>query len=72
MQNKLRLIGLQSMSPEDLDKFIKVHADGKLVKPEDCGYVIASLAVNAPKEMSGAFVSWDSEECAPYRKKASE
>lgn len=58
------------MSPEDYAKFIKVHAEGKLVKPEDCGYVIASLAIKAPKELSGAFVSWDSDECAAFRKKA--
>ncbi|EAU84850.2 short-chain dehydrogenase [Coprinopsis cinerea okayama7 len=70
MQAKLRLIGTNAMSPEDYEKFIKVHAEGKLVKPEDCGYVIAALALQAPKELSGKFVSWDSDECAPFRKPA--
>ncbi|TFK29410.1 short-chain dehydrogenase [Coprinopsis marcescibilis] len=68
MQVKLRLIGADSMSSQDHEKFIKVHSEGKLVKPEDCGYVIAALSLKAPKSMSGAFVSWDSDECAPFRK----
>lgn len=68
MQEKLRMIGASAMSPEDYDKFIKAHAEGKLVRPEDCGHVIAALAIKAPKELSGTFTSWDSEECAPFRK----
>ncbi|KAJ2936914.1 hypothetical protein H1R20_g183, partial [Candolleomyces eurysporus] len=70
MQAEIRSTGGSVMPPEDYQKFLKVHADGKLVKPEDCGYVIASLAVRAPKSLSGQFVSWDSEECKPFRKEA--
>ena len=70
MQAEIRSIGGSLMPLEDFQKFVKVHADGKLVKPEDCGYVIASLALNAPKSLSGQFVSWDSEECKPFRKEA--
>jgi hypothetical protein len=57
------------MQPADADKFVNVYAEGKLVKPEDSGYVLASLAVRAPKEMSGKFVSWDSPDCAEFRRK---
>jgi hypothetical protein len=70
MQVEIRSIGGSLMPPEDYQKFVKVHADGKLVKPEDCGYVIASLALHAPESLSGQFVSWDSEECRPFRKEA--
>lgn len=57
------------MSKQDYDMFVREHAEGKLNKPEDPGYVIASLALNAPKAMSGSFVSWDSAECAAFRRK---
>jgi hypothetical protein len=57
------------MRPDDAERFMKAHADGKLVKPEDSGYVIAALALKAPKDMSGKFVSWDSDECADFRRK---
>lgn len=49
--------------------FIDAHSSGKLVKPEDAGYTIASLALNATANLSGEFVSWDSDYCAPYRRK---
>lgn len=47
--------------------FVQAHANGKLVKPEDCGHVIASLVLNATKELNGQFVSWDSDSCRMYR-----
>lgn len=57
------------MKDADHKGFIKVHTDGKLVKPEDVGHVIAELALRAPKSLSGQFVSWDSADCADYRRK---
>jgi len=56
------------MMPSDMKVFIDAHANGKLVKPEDCGYVAASLSLKADKTLSGNFVSWDSDECKPYRR----
>jgi hypothetical protein len=58
-----------SMLPADAERFIQAHATGKLVKPEDAGHVIAALALRAPKALSGKFVSWDSDECADFRRK---
>ena len=49
--------------------FVKAHSEGKLVKPEDAGHVIAALALQADKGFSGQFVSWDSEECSRFRAK---
>jgi hypothetical protein len=57
------------MTPEDAERFIQAHAEGKLVKPEDAGYVLSSLAISAPKAMSGKFVSWDSDDCTDFRRK---
>jgi hypothetical protein len=56
------------MLPADAQRFVDAHANGKLVKPEDSGHVIATLALRAPKELSGKFVSWDSDECADFRR----
>lgn len=54
------------MKPEDLAVFINAFKEGKLVDPTECGYVIAGLALKAPKELSGKYVSWDSEDCRDF------
>ena len=64
----IRLPGAQSgMSPEDVAKFVGLYEGGRLVKPEDSGQVIASLAIRAPSSMSGQFVAWDASELQEYR-----
>ena len=54
------------MRPEDMAIYIKEFQEGRLVDPSDCGYVIAGLALHAPREFSGRFVSWDSEDCRDF------
>lgn len=68
MQATLRAIGSQHMNPDQHSMFVKTFNDGKLVKPEDCGHVIAALSLGAPKSLSGHFVSWDSDECKEFRR----
>ncbi|TFK43463.1 short-chain dehydrogenase [Crucibulum laeve] len=68
MQHILRESGGIHMAEEAHKMFVRTHAEGKLVKPEDCGHVIAALAIKAPKSLNGQFVSWDSEECKDFRK----
>ncbi|KAH8105882.1 short-chain dehydrogenase [Cristinia sonorae] len=68
MQAVLRAEGAGTMADTVHQDFVQAHAEGKLVKPEDCGHVIASLALNATKDLTGEFVAWDSEPCKPYRK----
>ncbi|KAF8195813.1 hypothetical protein K438DRAFT_1906444 [Mycena galopus ATCC 62051] len=67
MQAALRQGGAPHMKAQDHQMFVAAHTDGKLLKPEDPGHVIAALSCNAVKSMSGQFVSWDSQECADYR-----
>ncbi|KAJ7129586.1 short-chain dehydrogenase [Mycena epipterygia] len=70
MQTMLRAQGGAAMKAENHQMFVDKHAQGGLLKPEDPGYVIASLALNAAKSMSGQFVRWDNEEkCAAYKRK---
>ncbi|KAG8903065.1 hypothetical protein FRB99_003771, partial [Tulasnella sp. 403] len=67
MQANLRAKGKAHMKPEEMERFVTMHEGGKLVKPQDCGHVIAALAVSATKDLSGKFVSWDEPSLAPYR-----
>ncbi|KAI0732938.1 hypothetical protein C8Q72DRAFT_773363 [Fomitopsis betulina] len=68
MQTQIRELGATAMSEKVHKYFVGLQTDKKLIKPEVSGYVMAALALKAPKSMSGQFVSYDSEECAPYRK----
>lgn len=53
MQLQIRELGGASMTAKDHASFIKEHASGQLLKPEQPGSVIANLAVGAPKEVNG-------------------
>lgn len=67
MQALLRSAGAEHMREADHSKFVQAYVDGKLVKPEDSGHVIAAMSISATKELSGQFVSWDAEECKSFR-----
>ncbi|KAF7308378.1 Short-chain dehydrogenase/reductase family protein [Mycena chlorophos] len=67
MQAALRANGAPHMAPKDFAMFVSVLEAGNMLQPETPGHVIASLALSAPKSLSGQFISWDSEECAPFR-----
>ena len=67
MQAQIRqLVGTDKMRPEDLDIFVSAYDEGKLVDPIESGHVLATMALSAPLELSGKFVSWDSEECRDF------
>ncbi|KAL4241942.1 NAD(P)-binding domain superfamily protein [Abortiporus biennis] len=68
MQVQIRETGSAYLADKDYSKFVSAHSEGRLVKPEDSGHVIAALAVRASKSLSGQFVSWDSDDCKEYRK----
>lgn len=57
MQKQIREEHASNMNPEDMKKFTSAFEEGKLVKPEQCGHVIAKLAVHAPSDLSGQFLS---------------
>jgi NAD(P)-dependent dehydrogenase (short-subunit alcohol dehydrogenase family) len=44
------------MDAKDVQKFKGLHEDGKLLKPEQPGNVMARLAVQAEKGLSGKFL----------------
>ena len=47
------------MSAKDGEKFSGLKSQGKLLRPEQPGHVIAKLVVGAGRDLSGKFVNWD-------------
>lgn len=68
MQTALRTTGVSTLKEVDHNKFVRAHADGKLVKPADAGYAIAALALRAPSFLNGRFITWDSPECQALKR----
>ena len=67
MQRAIREEHNKTMSAKDQDKFHGLHKEGKLIRPEQPGGVIANLAVRAQEELSGKFLSWDDASLESYR-----
>jgi NAD(P)-dependent dehydrogenase (short-subunit alcohol dehydrogenase family) len=57
MQRELREDHATTLEPHIHSKFTTVHKEGKLLKPEQPGHVMAKLALDAPKELTGKFLS---------------
>ena len=53
MQEDIRNKHATIMDEKDSDRFITLHKEGKLVKPEQPGNVIARLVTTGSKELSG-------------------
>ncbi|KAE9365338.1 NAD(P)-binding protein [Stipitochalara longipes BDJ] len=55
------------MDGKDVEKFKTLFEQGKLLRPEQPGNVMARLAVRANKGLSGKFLSWDAPELGDYQ-----
>lgn len=67
MQKAIREQHAANMNPEDMKKFTGAYESGQLVKPEDCGHVIAQLALEATSNLSGKFLAWNDPVLKSYR-----
>ncbi|KAI9374183.1 hypothetical protein BJX61DRAFT_532563 [Aspergillus egyptiacus] len=67
MQRELREDHATTMEKRMHSKFTTVHEQGKLLKPEQPGHVMAKLVLEAPKELSGKFLSWDDKPLEAYQ-----
>lgn len=56
MQQDIREKHSSGMQEKDVARFHQLHKDGNLLKPEQPGHVIAKLALDGPKELSGRFL----------------
>lgn len=67
MQQEIRETHSSNMSKDEAAKFHELHKEGQLLRPEQPGHVIAKLSLEAPKELSGQFLSWNSPELAKFQ-----
>lgn len=67
MQREVRELHSNNMDEKDRKKFHEAHTQGKLLKPEQPGNVIARLVVGAGRELSGQFLSWDDKSLAQFQ-----
>ncbi|OZJ03123.1 hypothetical protein BZG36_03871 [Bifiguratus adelaidae] len=65
--NDLYNVCQAGMKEEEHKRFVSLHADGKLVHPDQPGSVIAALALSAPSELNGQYVSWDDDRLSAFR-----
>jgi NAD(P)-dependent dehydrogenase (short-subunit alcohol dehydrogenase family) len=64
MQRQIREEGQGGMEAASHQNFMSLYEGGELLEPEVPGEVLALLALHAPREWSGRFLSWDDEEVA--------
>ncbi|KAJ5594608.1 uncharacterized protein N7459_000816 [Penicillium hispanicum] len=67
MQRDLREDRGTTLDAEMHSKFTIAHKDGHLLQPEQPGHVMAKLVLDAPSELSGRFLSWNSEELKDFQ-----
>ncbi|KAJ1922006.1 hypothetical protein H4219_000353 [Mycoemilia scoparia] len=67
MQTTVYNEGAKNMDPSEYQKFQKLHDESGLLPPEIPGSVIANLVLNAGRELSGRFLSFDDPELASFR-----
>jgi NAD(P)-dependent dehydrogenase (short-subunit alcohol dehydrogenase family) len=57
MQREIREVHHKNMEADIYSKFFNAHKEGKLLKPEQPGHVMAKLVLDAPKSLTGRFLS---------------
>ncbi|KFA73481.1 hypothetical protein S40288_08194 [Stachybotrys chartarum IBT 40288] len=67
MQALIRSSGKDTMDKAQYDNFVEVFEQGKLLKPEQPGNVIAKFAADPTKDLSGKFLNWNAAELAAYQ-----
>ncbi|OJD15245.1 hypothetical protein AJ78_04467 [Emergomyces pasteurianus Ep9510] len=67
MQEQLREKHMDVLGPVEGKRFLDAHREGKLLKPEQPGHVIAKLVLDAPRELSGKFLTWNVPELAAFQ-----
>lgn len=57
MQRELREDHATTLEPRFHHKFTSAHQEGRLLRPEQPGHVMAKLVLDAPRELSGRFLT---------------
>jgi NAD(P)-dependent dehydrogenase (short-subunit alcohol dehydrogenase family) len=61
MQTAIRTQGQAGMPDDVYRRFVRYHQNGELLPPEVPGRTLAILALHAPNDWSGEFLSWDED-----------
>lgn len=78
MQGLLREKGRGAMKEQELERFLTMHKEGKLLKPEQPAFTIAALATRGKRDeprgkdgkgigAQGGFVTWDEDVLEGYK-----
>lgn len=67
MQRDIREKHSGFMDKTDAAKFKELKETGGLLKPEQPGHVMAKLVLDAPKSLSGQFLTWNAKELEKYQ-----
>jgi NAD(P)-dependent dehydrogenase (short-subunit alcohol dehydrogenase family) len=67
MQRDIREKYNKEMDEQDAARFAELKATGGLLNPEQPGHVMAKLVLEAPRELSGNFLSWNAEELKAFQ-----
>ncbi|CAD0085591.1 unnamed protein product [Aureobasidium mustum] len=67
MQDSIREVHHTQMDAKDTAKFRELKETGSLLEPEQPGHVMAKLALDAPKNLNGMFLSWNDEKLAAFQ-----
>ena len=58
MQREIREVHGPGMQEQDVARYHKLYKEGGLLKPEQPGHVIAKLAVDGPRNLTGRFLRY--------------
>eukprot|EP00761_Pharyngomonas_kirbyi_P012034 gb/GECH01012061.1/.p1 GENE.gb/GECH01012061.1/~~gb/GECH01012061.1/.p1 ORF type:complete len:261 (+),score=61.84 gb/GECH01012061.1/:1-783(+) len=61
MQKTIREQGKEEMESSGYNMFYQMHETGQLLDPAISSRALAVLALHAPKELTGKFISWDDD-----------
>ncbi|KAH8689870.1 putative short-chain dehydrogenase [Talaromyces proteolyticus] len=67
MQREIREGHRGNMAPEAFERFMEAHRTGKLLRPEQPGHVMAKLVLDAPKSLSGRFITWNDKDLVAFQ-----
>ncbi|EOD47450.1 Short-chain dehydrogenase [Neofusicoccum parvum] len=67
MQDNIRATHHKNMDPKDAEKFLGLKPNGKLLRPDQPGNVMARLVLDAPKELNGRFLNWNDQELSVFQ-----
>ncbi|KAA6412540.1 MAG: short-chain dehydrogenase [Lasallia pustulata] len=67
MQRDIRDVHVSAMKEQDAAKFLTLHKEGRLLKPEQPGHVMAKLVLQAPRNLSGQFLDWNGKDLAAFQ-----